>query len=184
MSGHLPLSLHRMLRLSHALQVFDIPADRCLLTSAKTGVHQICHCVYDTHTTYQILPGAAEPSAPFPSWLQGPPCQCLWPERILERRLCHASGKGLDAILPAIIEYIPPPKGRPDGLLKLLLFDAYHDEYRGVICRVSAHMHSTHDYCSQIILVMCTHNVLPRSPGLGLLCAMLSNAAGPPVQEG
>ena len=51
----------------------------------------------------------------------------------------------MDAILPAIIEYIPPPKGRPDGLLKLLLFDAYHDEYRGVICLVSAHVHSSYN---------------------------------------
>ena len=64
---------------------------------------------------------------------------------MLERGLRHASGEGLDAILPAIIEYIPPPKGRPDGLLKLLLFDAYHDEYRGVICLVSVHMPSTCD---------------------------------------
>ena len=46
------------------------------------------------------------------------------------------SGRGLDAILPAIIEQIPPPDGSPDKPLKLLLFDAYHDDYRGVICLV------------------------------------------------
>lgn len=46
------------------------------------------------------------------------------------------SGQGLDAILPAIIEQIPPPNGSPDKPLKLLLFDAYHDDYRGVICLV------------------------------------------------
>ncbi len=57
---------------------------------------------------------------------------------------CDIAGRGLDAILPAIIEQIPPPTGRPDGKLKLLLFDAYHDEYRGVICLVSPHTSSSH----------------------------------------
>ena len=33
-------------------------------------------------------------------------------------------------MLPAVIQRIPPPRGDPAGDLRLLLFDAYHDEYR------------------------------------------------------
>lgn len=31
---------------------------------------------------------------------------------------------------------ISPPNGDVNGKLRVLLFDAYHDEYRGVICLV------------------------------------------------
>lgn len=31
---------------------------------------------------------------------------------------------------------VPPPSGRREGPLRILLFDAYHDEYRGVICLI------------------------------------------------
>ena len=46
------------------------------------------------------------------------------------------AGRGLDSILPAVIERIPPPPGNTAGPLRVLLFDAFHDEYRGVICLV------------------------------------------------
>jgi hypothetical protein len=32
---------------------------------------------------------------------------------------------------------MPPPRGDPSGCLRMLLFDAFHDEYRGVICLVT-----------------------------------------------
>jgi translation elongation factor EF-4 len=32
---------------------------------------------------------------------------------------------------------IPPPTGSPSQPLRLLLFDAFHDEYRGVVCLVT-----------------------------------------------
>lgn len=41
-------------------------------------------------------------------------------------------GKGIDAILEAIIERIPPPKGNEDGHLQAMVFDAKYDAYRGV----------------------------------------------------
>lgn len=40
-------------------------------------------------------------------------------------------------VLEAVIDRVPPPSARPDRPLKLLLFDAFHDEYRGVITLVS-----------------------------------------------
>jgi translation elongation factor EF-4 len=50
------------------------------------------------------------------------------------RRKHACAGQGLGAILPAVIERVPPPPGDPGKPLRALLFDAYHDEYRGVIC--------------------------------------------------
>jgi len=46
------------------------------------------------------------------------------------------TGFGMQELLPSIIEHMPPPSGNSEAPLRLLLFDAYHDEYRGVICLV------------------------------------------------
>jgi len=43
------------------------------------------------------------------------------------------SGVGVPAILDALVEKIPPPKGNPDAPLRALLFDSWYDPYRGVI---------------------------------------------------
>jgi len=40
------------------------------------------------------------------------------------------AGLGLSTVLPAVVERIAPPTGNPQGDLRMLLFDAYHDEYR------------------------------------------------------
>ena len=53
--------------------------------------------------------------------------------------LCSAKeGIGIEDILEAIVEYIPPPKGDPDGPLQALIFDADYDSFRGTVvcCRI------------------------------------------------
>ncbi|PSC76214.1 translation factor GUF1 mitochondrial isoform X1 isoform B [Micractinium conductrix] len=56
------------------------------------------------------------------------PAECL--------RVSAKTGMGLGSVLPAVVQRIPPPQGEPSGELRMLLFDAYHDEYRGVVCLV------------------------------------------------
>ncbi|CAN1845121.1 Translation factor GUF1 homolog, mitochondrial [Linum perenne] len=47
------------------------------------------------------------------------------------------TGQGLEHVLPAVIERIPPPPGVSDAPLRMLLLDSYYDEYKGVICHVA-----------------------------------------------
>lgn len=53
--------------------------------------------------------------------------------------LCSAKvGTGIDDVLEAITELIPPPTGRADNPLAALIFDAHYDSFRGAIisCRI------------------------------------------------
>ena len=42
-------------------------------------------------------------------------------------------GRGIDEMLRAIIERIPPPNAQPKAALKALIFDSWYDSYRGVV---------------------------------------------------
>lgn len=54
-------------------------------------------------------------------------------------QLCSAkTGQGVDNVLEAIVNFLPPPKGDPGKPLEALIFDAHYDPFRGTIisCRI------------------------------------------------
>ena len=56
------------------------------------------------------------------------------PEEVI--RASAKTGIGIDDLLAAIIDRIPPPQGNPEKVLQALIFDSHYDSYRGVITYV------------------------------------------------
>ncbi len=46
------------------------------------------------------------------------------------------TGQGVDELISALCERLPPPRGKPDAPTRALIFDSLYDDYRGVIVYV------------------------------------------------
>jgi GTP-binding protein LepA len=56
------------------------------------------------------------------------------PDRVL--RVSAKTGEGIEAVLDAVVERIPPPMGNLDAAPRALVFDSSYDQYRGVVAFV------------------------------------------------
>src|SRR3954468_4628092 len=56
------------------------------------------------------------------------------PEHVI--RASAKTGVGVEELLDAVVERIPPPAGDPDGAGRALIFDSSYDQYRGVVAFV------------------------------------------------
>lgn len=56
------------------------------------------------------------------------------PEEILH--ISAKTGEGVDTVLDAVVERIPPPRSTGADATRALIFDSYYDDYRGVVLYV------------------------------------------------
>jgi GTP-binding protein LepA len=83
------------------------------------------------------------------------------------------SGLGVDEVLEAIVDRIPPPKGSADNPLQALIFDSWFDIYRGAVVlvrvmegRITPHMKIRLAYSNEVYEVETLGTLTPKPVAL------------------
>ncbi len=83
------------------------------------------------------------------------------------------SGLGVEGVLEAIVQRVPPPKGSADNPLQALIFDSWFDIYRGAVVlvrvmegRIMPHMKIRLCYNNQVYEVETLGTLTPKPIGL------------------
>ena len=107
-------------------------------------------------------------------------------------------GQGIDGVLEAVVERLPPPEGRIDGSLRALVFDSAYDQYKGVVAYVRVFDGSLQErnrlklmaagYEADVLEVGTFRPTLTRLPGLatgevGYIATGLKNVRQVPVGD-
>jgi GTP-binding protein LepA len=85
------------------------------------------------------------------------------PEDVL--RVSAKEGTGIDDLLEAVVEQVPPPKGDLSAPLRALIFDSHYDTYKGVVAYVRV-MDGTVDLKTKIKLMATTAEAEPMEIGV------------------
>ncbi|CAK5277610.1 unnamed protein product [Mycena citricolor] len=147
--------MHMVNGRNHILNLIDTPAGPCRLflgsleviggmpRCSSTGVDASQGVQAQTISVFHIAQERGLKIIPVLNKIDLPAAQ---PERIAAQmeatfgtdpadiiQISAKTGKGVDQVLQAIIDRIPPPSGSIDRPLKAFLFDSMYDRYRGVV---------------------------------------------------
>ncbi|MBN1230717.1 MAG: elongation factor 4 [Anaerolineales bacterium] len=85
------------------------------------------------------------------------------PDEIL--RISAKDGTNVEAVLEAVVNQVPPPKGDEKAALKALIFDTHYDSYKGVVAYVRL-MEGTIDSQGELRLMAHKTNLRPVEIGV------------------
>lgn len=97
------------------------------------------------------------------------------------------TGVGIEAVLDAVLERVPPPKGDPEAPLKALIFDSKYDTFQGVVAYIRVFdgnlrkgdrirmMHDQKDYDVEEIGIFNPHPQKIESLGVGDVGYVMAN---------
>lgn len=85
-------------------------------------------------------------------------------------RVSAKAGTNIVAVLEAIVEKVPPPKGDPEAPLRSLIFDSHYDSYKGVVAYVRI---KDGEICPTDILLMMASGAEVKPVEIGIFAPSL-----------
>ena len=80
-------------------------------------------------------------------------------------RISAKQGSGVEQVLEAIVQQVPPPKGSDEAPLRALIFDSHYDSYKGVVAYVRL-VDGTFKHTDTLRLMATGYDVKPVEIGI------------------